>query len=311
ISIIRAAAPPSRTYWCELRMPRLPEVAKSPQTLSRATFWPGVGYSVLTFDQSHSSSSATSCARPVSVPWPISWRATRITTLSSGLITTQALTSGVSVSARAALPKGRRMPRVKLPAAAEPTRKPRREIEKCLVIGASSLRELGGALDARADAVVGAAAADVVHLRIDVLVRRVRRMGEQGGGGHDLAGLAEAALRNVELFPGLLDRMRAIVRKSLDGHDLLILSDVLDLHRARAQGDTVDMHGAGAAGRDSATILGAGQLELFAQNPQKRGFRFNFHLVDSSVHVDLHVLGPPGLCMAECRSGRDPRRGLL
>ena len=40
------------------------------------------------------SSSATSCASPVSVPWPISERAMRMITVSSGWITTQALTSG-------------------------------------------------------------------------------------------------------------------------------------------------------------------------------------------------------------------------
>ena len=60
-------------------MPRLPPVEKSPQARLRATLWPGVGYSVVTFDQSHSSSSATSWARPVSVPWPISERAMRMT----------------------------------------------------------------------------------------------------------------------------------------------------------------------------------------------------------------------------------------
>ena len=81
-------------------MPRLPPVEKSPQARLRATLWPGVGYSVVTFDQSHSSSSATSWARPVSVPWPISERAMRITTVSSGRITTQALTSGEPSAAR-------------------------------------------------------------------------------------------------------------------------------------------------------------------------------------------------------------------
>ncbi len=72
----------------------------SPHTRLRATLWPGVGYSVVTFDQSHSSSSATSWARPVSVPWPISERAMRMTTVSSGRITTQALTSGEPSAAR-------------------------------------------------------------------------------------------------------------------------------------------------------------------------------------------------------------------
>jgi hypothetical protein len=68
LSISRAAAPPCRTYSCDMRMPRLPPVEKSPHTRLRATLWPGVGYSVVTFAQSHSSSSATNWARPVSVP---------------------------------------------------------------------------------------------------------------------------------------------------------------------------------------------------------------------------------------------------
>ena len=67
-SITRAVAPPRRTYSCDSRMPRLPPVEKSPHARLRATLWPGVGYSVVTFVQSHSSSSATICARPVNVP---------------------------------------------------------------------------------------------------------------------------------------------------------------------------------------------------------------------------------------------------
>jgi hypothetical protein len=74
-------------------MPRLPPVEKFFQTRLRLTFSAGVGYSQVTLLQSHSSSSATSWQRPVSVPCPISERAMRITTLSSGWITTQALSS--------------------------------------------------------------------------------------------------------------------------------------------------------------------------------------------------------------------------
>ena len=108
-------------------MPRLPPVEKSPQARLRARFWPGVGYSVVTRAQSQPSSSATSWARPVSVPWPISERAMRITTVSSGRTTTQALISGVAVSGAAAAP-GRSKPSARPPAAAaEPARKKRRD----------------------------------------------------------------------------------------------------------------------------------------------------------------------------------------
>ena len=75
-------------------MPRLPPVPISPHARFRARLSPGVGNSVDTFAQSHSSSSTTSCARPVIVPWPISERAMRITQRSSGMMTTHALTSG-------------------------------------------------------------------------------------------------------------------------------------------------------------------------------------------------------------------------
>ena len=92
-SIMRAVAPPLRTYSCDSRMPRLPPVEKLPQARLRARLWPGVGYSVLTLAQLHSSSSATSCARPVRLPCPISERAMRMTTWSSGLTTTQTLIS--------------------------------------------------------------------------------------------------------------------------------------------------------------------------------------------------------------------------
>ena len=81
-------------------MPRLPPVPKSPQMRLRATLAPGVGYSVVTFDQLHSSSSATIWASPVNEPWPISERAMRTTTVSSGRMTTQAPISGEPSAAR-------------------------------------------------------------------------------------------------------------------------------------------------------------------------------------------------------------------
>jgi hypothetical protein len=120
-------------------MPRLPPVEKFRQTRLRATFWPGVGYSHVTFDQSQSSSSATSWQRPVSVPCPISDRAMRTTTVSSGLTTTQALTSGGI--APWALAEWSGTPTASAPAAAEAeTMKPRREISIIRVMVRSSLR---------------------------------------------------------------------------------------------------------------------------------------------------------------------------
>ena len=63
-------------------------------------------------------------------------------------------------------------------------------------------------MDGLADALVGAAAADVAaHGVVDVGVGGFRFLREQRDRGHDLAGLAVAALRNVFLDPGLLHGM--------------------------------------------------------------------------------------------------------
>ena len=110
-------------------MPRLPPVPISPQARLLARLRPGEMPSVVTFFQSHSSSSATSCARPVSVPCPISERAIRITQVSSGLIATQMLTSVAAPCALAGpTPNGTFNPSARPPPAnaAEPTMNLRR-----------------------------------------------------------------------------------------------------------------------------------------------------------------------------------------
>src|SRR5688572_30751175 len=211
-------------------MPRLPPVEKLPHARPRARFWPGVGYSVVTFAQSQSSSSATSWARPVSVPWPISERAMRITTVSSGCTTTQALISGVPAAALA-VPRGTWKPSARPPRpAAEPTRNARRETSSAVVMipllwrgsALANVHALRGELDGGAHPVVGAAAADVGDPGIDVVVGGRRVVLQERGGGHDHAGLAVAALGHVELGPGPLHRVRAVGREALDRDDLLL-----------------------------------------------------------------------------------------
>src|SRR6202048_300860 len=191
-------------------MPRLPPVEKSPQARLRATFCPGVGNSVVTFDQSHSSSSATSWAMPVSVPWPISERAMRMTTVSSGRITTQALTSGEPSAARttAGPPKGRSRPSARpVPTAALPITKARRLSLVILsrgiwfMIASSSVR---GGVDRLAHLLEGAAAADIGDGFVDVLIGRLRLLREKRRHRHDQSALAIAALRNLVGDSGLV-----------------------------------------------------------------------------------------------------------
>src|SRR5258708_25152965 len=79
-----------------------------------------------------------------------------------------------------------------------------------------------GAVDGFADALVGAAAADVAaHGIVDVGVGGVGLLRKQRNCGHDLAGLTVTALRNVFFHPGLLDGMAAVGRESLHGGSFL------------------------------------------------------------------------------------------
>src|SRR6202158_924001 len=216
-------------------MPRLPPVEKSPQARLRATLCPGVGNSVVTFDQSHSSSSATSWARPVRVPWPISERAILITTVSSGWITTQALTSGEPSAARTTPvpPKGISRPSARpAPAAAVPMTKARRLSLTCWFMAASSSVRDG--VNRLAYLLEGAAAADIGDGFVDVLVGRLRLVLEKGRHRHDHAALAIAALRDVVGDPGLLHLVqRALRRKPLNGGDLFA-DGFADQYAARA-----------------------------------------------------------------------------
>src|ERR1700738_5122592 len=73
-------------------------------------------------------------------------------------------------------------------------------------------------LDGLADTRIGAAATNVPrHRLVDIGVGGRRYLGEQGRGGHDLAGLTVAALYDLEVEPGLLDLLAG--RGGADGLD--------------------------------------------------------------------------------------------
>ncbi len=128
MSISRAVAPARRRYSCEDAIDLLAPVDKSPQMRPRRKFCRGETKSVRIADQSHCSSSATSMARPVIAPWPISARATRMVTRLSGEITNQQVISGGEAPwALAVVAPGMGMPSASpLPAAALPIRNERR-----------------------------------------------------------------------------------------------------------------------------------------------------------------------------------------
>src|SRR5258706_11160777 len=157
------------------------------------------------------------------------------------------------------------------PSAALALRNCRRE--RCTVMSGPFLVVSGTlcrALDSLADAHISTAAADVPrHGFVDVAVGRVRLRREQRRCGHDLAGLAVAALRHLQRDPGLLDLPAGRrLAHGLDGDDLL--------PRDRSYGGdagagpcAVDVHGAGAAKRGAAAEFRAGHPETVAQHPEQ------------------------------------------
>ncbi len=84
-------------------------------------------------------------------------------------------------------------------------------------------------------------------------------------------GLAVAALHHVDIEPGFLDalarwRLRATASMVVIG----FLADGAHRQHARAHRLAVEVHRAGAALRDAAAELGAGQADDVAQDPEQR-----------------------------------------
>src|SRR2546422_11561966 len=222
--------------------------------------------SILTFDQSASSSSASSMGNDVVTPCPTSERSTPTRTLSSAPMRSHAF--GANGAAAAARPArrptaGRWKPITRL-ATPVVSRNSRRVI--CTAVMS---RSLGGAMDGGADPLVGAAATDVRHRGVDVGVCRVRILREQRRGGHDLPRLAVAALRHVLLDPRALHGVRAVLGEAFDrGHPFA--GDGGHGQYAGARRDAVQVDGAGATLGDAAAELGAGEPEGVTQHPEER-----------------------------------------
>src|SRR5258706_9465138 len=145
----------------------------------------------------------------------------------SGRITTQALISMPAADeAPCASASGTWKPTVSPPPmAADCLRNFLRDANCVLVVMAAPLGfrfcRLHGAcrgVDRGADPRVGAAAADVGHRLVDVLVARAGIFLEERDRCQDLPALAIAALRNLVVVPGLLHRVQAAAgREAFDG----------------------------------------------------------------------------------------------
>src|SRR5215470_10853135 len=285
ISISRAVAPALRRYSCELRIVRLPTAAMSPHTRLRRTCSLAEAYSTRTFFQSHSSSSATSIGADVKLPWPISERAYRMTTLSSGWTSTQALTSvpafGLPFWASA---DGKWKPTASPPPTrAELFRNSRREALMEVIAASSRLGRLRGGVDRRADPGVGAAATDVGHRRIDVAIGGLRVLPQQRNCGHDLARLTISALRDFMIDPSLLHRVHPPARREAFDRHHSLTRDSGDRERTGAHRLTVHVYRARAALRDAAAVLGSLQVQHVPKRPQQRHLGLDIDLPHDAV----------------------------
>src|SRR5512142_1380674 len=182
-------------------MAALPPVDIEPQMRLRRTCSLGEANSVETLCQSQPNSSATNWARPVMLPCPISERAMRITTRSSGWITIQWVTSGPSPGvdmASSAWAGSENSSARAPPAATEALRNSRRSMAMVMASpsnflavgrerGLRRFRDLlaGRGVDGLAHPRVSAATAEVRHRGIDVGVGRLRVLLEERGRGHD------------------------------------------------------------------------------------------------------------------------------
>src|SRR6267143_2603720 len=161
---------------------------------------------------------------------------------------------------------------------------------------------LGGVLDSLADPDVRTAAADVPrHRGVDVTVARVRLGGEQRRRGHDLAGLAIAALRHLQLDPGLLDLFAGgCGAYGLDRGDALA-GRGSDRRQARAHRLAIEVDGARAAQAEAAAEFRAGHAEHIAKHPEQRSVVVDIDA--SSFAVDCQRMCHLSLLKAKAGSG--------
>ena len=142
-----------------------------------------------------------------------------------------------------------------------------------------------------ADALVGAASAQIGHSLINVGVGGFGFSFQEGCGCHEHAALAVTALGHLFGDPGRLQRVRLFCRaQGLDGFDRLI-GHSRHGHHARAHGLAAHMHRAGPASGDAAAELGAREVEFIPQYPEQGhagvGGRGAALAVDVQLHSDL------------------------
>ncbi len=121
---------------------------------------------------------------------------------------------------------------------------------------------------------------------------------QKGGGGHDHARRAVGALHGGFVEESLLQGMQVVANgETFDSGDLVV-SDQADLRAARTLGDSIDKHGASAALAFAAAVLGAGEVELVAEDGEQGPLRCSIDFADGAVYFYLRYF-----CHKNSRSG--------
>src|SRR5580692_2278019 len=280
--------------------------------------WSTTAISVRTLLQSTSSSSATICGNEVLMPCPISGFLQVMVTISSGAMRMYALMVPAAsaacdapvLAADAALGKlkSNSMPP---PATVLAARKLRRDSAKPAARSAarsnwspvscgsfmsgrvmSDLPRVGGRqtrglFNGGSNAGVGGAAADVAaHRGVDILVRGLRLLVQQGGGRHNLSRLAVATLHDIERQPRFLHLLTGRgIANGLDGGDLSSANRGKRCN-AGADGRAVEVDGATPTQSQAAPELRPFHVQKVAQHPQQRGIPLRVDRPRGSIYLN-------------------------
>jgi hypothetical protein len=125
--------------------------------------------------------------------------------------------------------------------------------------------------------------------------------GQQSANGHDHAGLAIAALRNLVIDPRLLNGRWSACAQALDGRDVRI-GHRSNGNNATAGGFAVHVYGASPASGDAAPELRACQIQFVTNNPEERRVRFNVEVVDNAIHMQTNSHDSPPIAGRHKRS---------
>jgi hypothetical protein len=156
------------------------------------------------------------------------------------------------------------------------------------------------------DTEIGCAAADIAcHSVIDLGIGGGAVGCEESGGGHDLAGLTVAALRNLLFNPCLLHGMESISAETFDGHNFVPYG-ALDGRLTGARRFSVQMNRTGAANGNAAAVFGSSQLQQVTQDPKQGHIRFRIDCARTAVDFkgELGHRRPPAQDAQEATSRR-------